>query len=53
LPLSTRDKAGMYNSLGEIVFTNGKTASLVILNDERKRSFKQIARFIERNWEKL
>lgn len=52
LPREVQQWAGMRTPSGEIKFPKGNI-SLITLNDTRGRSFKQIAAFIERNWEKL
>lgn len=52
LPAEAMKLSGLKDSVGEITLPKGMV-SLVVLNDMRKRSFKQIAAFIERNWEKL
>lgn len=44
--------AGMKNEYGTLKFKKG-VLNLATLNDDRKRSFKQIAAFIERNYKKL
>lgn len=46
------DWAGLKECHGFIEFKRGNL-SLIRLNDERKRSFKQIAAYIERNWKRL
>ena len=53
LPSSVQDWAGISSAYGRIEFTKNKSVSLTELNDARKRSFKQIAAYIERNWRKL
>lgn len=50
--LPVQKYAGMRDPFGTIKFKKG-SLSLVILNDNRKRSFKHIAAYIERNWKKL
>lgn len=45
--------AGMKTNDGAIKFKEEAVLSLPLLNDTRKRSFKQIAAFIERNWKRL
>jgi len=52
LPPKVMKWAGIDNAEGEITFKN-KTLDLLELNDTRGRSFKQLAAYIERNWEKL
>jgi len=52
LPESIMNKSGIKSCDGEVSLPSG-TVSLTVLNDERSRSFKQIAAFIERNWKKL
>lgn len=52
LPDAVMIYAGIDTPMGSIKFPKGYV-SLVDLNDDRRRSFKQIAAFIERNWEKL
>jgi hypothetical protein len=52
LPLSALKSSGLRTDNGTINFTKGRL-SLTLLNDIRGRSFKQIAAYIERNWEKL
>jgi len=52
LPRSIRRISGVKNETGKIVFGE-RHLSLVDLNDVHKRSFKYIATYIERNWEKL
>lgn len=52
LPFEVMNVSGMGDSTGTIKFKKGRV-SLVDLNDGRRRSFKQIATYIERNWKKL
>ena len=47
-----KEWSGLKTDEGRIIFKKG-SLSLIKLNDERKRSFKQIAAYIRRNWEKL
>lgn len=53
LPSAVMYYAGISHSQGLVEFPKGTFVSLINLNDTRRRSFKQIAAFIERNWEKL
>lgn len=49
---AVKEWAGVAEAYGEIILPKGQV-SLASLNDHRGRSFKHIAAFIERNWEKL
>lgn len=52
VPTTVLSKSGLKDSYGNIDLPGGRV-SLVGLNDVRKRSFKHIAAFIERNYKKL
>jgi hypothetical protein len=52
LPIAIQEACGMKSGYGVIAFGENYL-SLATLNDRRKRSFKHIAAYIERNWEKL
>lgn len=52
LPGVAMELSGIKSEFGSIRFPKG-VISLATLNDNRKRSFKHIAAYIERNWEKL
>lgn len=52
LPRSIMKWSGLKDSLGLVTFKKGPL-SLANLNDSRNRSFKRIAKYIRRNWERL